>query len=93
MTQTLRTDLWVQRGKDSMGRIGKVALTHTHSRLTLGDPRDCSLPGSSPQARILELVVISYPGDLPDSGVELTSLVSPVLAGRFISTGPPVVVV
>ena len=45
------------------------------SCLTLCDPMDCSLPGSSVhgilQARILEWVAISFfPGDLPDPGVE-----------------------
>ena len=29
------------------------------------------------------------PGDLPDSGIESTSLMSPVLVGRFFSTEPP----
>ena len=42
----------------------------TQSRLTLCDPMDCSLPGSSVhgilQVRILEWVAIPFPGDLPD---------------------------
>ena len=29
------------------------------------------------------------PGDLPDSGMEPESLVSPALAGRFFTTEPP----
>ena len=29
------------------------------------------------------------PGDLPDRGIELTSLASPALAGRFFTTAPP----
>ena len=29
------------------------------------------------------------PGDLPDSGIEPTSLTSPALAGRFFTTVPP----
>ena len=29
------------------------------------------------------------PGDLPDLGMELESLVSPALAGRFFTTAPP----
>ena len=29
------------------------------------------------------------PGDLPDPGVEPTSLSSPPLAGRFFTAGPP----
>ena len=28
------------------------------------------------------------PGDLPDPGIELVSLASPVLAGGFFTTGP-----
>ena len=28
------------------------------------------------------------PGDLPDPGIHLTSLASPVLAGGFFTTGP-----
>ena len=45
---------------------------------TLCDPMDCSLPDSSVheilQARILEWVAIPSPGDLPDPGIEPTSL-------------------
>ena len=29
------------------------------------------------------------PGDLPDTGIELTSLVFPALVGRFFTTVPP----
>ena len=29
------------------------------------------------------------PGDLPDPGIELTSLMSPALAGRFFPLAPP----
>ena len=53
-------------------------------------PMDCSPPGFSvhgiSQARILELVVISSPGDLPDPGIEP---VSPALADRFFTTESP----
>ena len=57
------------------------------SCLTLwGPPRDCSPPGSSvhgiSQARILERVAISHPGDLPDPGIEPAS---PALAGVFFT--------
>ena len=31
---------------------------------------------------------LPFPGDLPDSGIELMSLASPVLAGRFFTTVP-----
>ena len=60
------------------------------SCLTLYDPTDYSLPGSSvhgiSHTRILEWVAIPFPGDLPDPGIEL---VSPVLTGGFFSTEPP----
>ena len=42
--------------------------------LTLCDPMDLSLPGSSVhgilQATVLEWVAISFSGDLPDPGIE-----------------------
>ena len=56
--------------------------------LTLCDLMDRSLPGSSGcgifQARILEWIAISSPGDLPDPGIKPLSLVFPELAGRFL---------
>ena len=46
----------------------------THSCLTLCNPMDCSPPGSPVhgifQARILEWVPFSSPGDLPSPGIE-----------------------
>jgi len=54
---------------------------------------DCSLPGSSVhgilQARILERVAISLSRGLPNPGIEPTSLMSPALAGGFLSLAPP----
>ena len=51
---------------------------------TLCDPTYCSLPESSVheifQARILEWVAFPSPGDLPDPGIQPTSLMSPELA-------------
>ena len=45
------------------------------SFLTLCDPMDCSLPGTSvhgiSQARTLEWVAIPSPEDLPDTGINL----------------------
>jgi len=38
------------------------------------------------QARMLEWVAISCSRDLPDPGIEPTSLVPPALAGRFFTT-------
>ena len=64
----------------------------TQSSLTLSDSMDCSLPGSSVdgilQARILEWVAFPSPGDLPNPGIEPTSLMSPALADRFFATEP-----
>ena len=63
----------------------------TQSSLILCDPMDCSPPGSSVhgilQARILERVAFPPPGDLPDPGIEPTSLTSPTLPGGFFTTG------
>ena len=60
------------------------------SCLTLCDPMDYSPPGSSVdgifQAKILEWLTLPSPGDLPDPGVELESLWSPALTGRFFTT-------
>ena len=51
-----------------------VNMLVTQLCLTLCDPMGCSLPGSSVhgilQARILEWVAISSPGDLPNLGIE-----------------------
>ena len=63
-----------------------------HAQLcpTLCNPMDCSLPGSSVhgifQARILEQVAISSPGDRPNPGVKPVSPASPALAGGFFTT-------
>ena len=59
---------------------------------TLGDPTDCSPPGSSVrgifQARILEWVAISFSRDLPPK-IKRESLATPVLAGGFFTTALP----
>ena len=53
---------------------------------------DCSSPGFSVheilQARILKWVGILSPGNLPDPGIELASLVSLALPGRFFTIEP-----
>ena len=50
-------------------------------------------PGSSVhgifQARILCVLPFPIPGDLPDPGIEHTSLASAKLAGGFFTTLPP----
>ena len=62
----------------------------TQSCPTLGDPMDCSLPGSSIhgilQARIVDWVAMPSPENLPDPGMEPMSLISPALAVRFFRT-------
>jgi len=65
-----------------------VCCTHcTQSYLTLCDPTDCTPPAASVhgifQARILEWVTISSPGDLSDPGIESLSPVH-LLHGRQI---------
>ena len=68
----------------------KVGSACTQSCLTLSNPMDCSPPGSSVhgvlQARILEWVPCSPPGDLANPGIEPKSLMSPALAGGFFTT-------
>ena len=53
------------------------SLLFTQTYLILCDPMDCSLPDSFvrgiSQARILEWVAISFPGDLPDSWIQSES--------------------
>ena len=53
--------------------------------LTLCDPMDCSLPGSSIngifQATTLEWLLFPSPGDLPDPGIKLRS---PILQADFL---------
>ena len=60
------------------------------SCLTLCDPMDCSLPGSSVhgilQAITPEWVVMSSSRGFPGPGIEHRSLMSPAFAGRFFTT-------
>ena len=59
---------------------------------TLRNTVDCSPPCSSVHgifpARILARTDVSS-SDLPDPGIKPTSLVSPVLVGRFFTAEPP----
>ena len=56
-------------------------------------PMNCSLQGSSvhgvSQARILSGLPRPLPGDLPDPGIEPSSLTSLALAGRLFTSKPP----
>ena len=62
----------------------------TQSCLTLGDPMDCSLPGSSvlgfSRQEYWSGLSCSSPGDLPNLGTEPASFMSPALAGGFFTT-------
>ena len=62
----------------------------TQSCLTLCDPMNYSLTGSSvhviSQARVLEWLPFPSPGDLPDPGIKPTS---PALGSIFFTTEPP----
>ena len=63
------------------------------SCLMLYDPMDCSPPAPlstefSRQEYWSDLPLLP-PADLPDPGIELTSPVSPALAGRFLTSMPP----
>ena len=58
---------------------------------TLCDPMDCSPPATALSMRFSRHqywhgLPFPSPGDLPDSGIEPASLMSPALAGRFFTT-------
>ena len=61
--------------------------------LTLHDPRDCSLPGSSVHGillvRVLEWLPFPPAGNLPNPGIKSATLLSPALAGGFLPLAPP----
>ena len=67
-----------------------VCAKSLQSCLTLCDPMDCSPPGSSVhgifQQEYWGGLPCPPPGDLPDPGIEPTSLTSSALAGRFFTT-------
>ena len=57
----------LRKGKESESEVAQLCLT-------LCDPMDCSLPGSSVhgifQAIVLEWIAISFSKGFPDSGIE-----------------------
>ena len=75
-------------GRSLTATLGLHVSSVTQSCLTLGDPMDCSPPGSSAhaifQAGILDGLPCPPPGTLPKPGTEPTSPVSPVLAGNSL---------
>ena len=59
---------------------------------TLWDPMECSLPASSMEfsrQEFLSGLPFPSPGEVPDPGIESTSLKSPELAGGFFIKAPP----
>ena len=82
-----------------LSRFSCVQLCATLWTVAPPPPRQAPLSMGILQARILEWVACPPPGDLPDLGIELLSLISPALAGRFccfffnhyyhLEAGPP----
>ena len=74
-------------------QMSVAACSVMQSCQTLCDSMCCSPPGFPVHeiflARILEWVVISYSGDLPDPGIKPASTVSPAVTGRLFTTEPP----
>ena len=64
--------------------MNQSASSVAQSCLTLCDPMDYIVHAIL-QASILEWVAFPFPGDLPDPGIEPSSLASPALAGRFFT--------
>ena len=71
-------------------KLSRVPAKSLQLYLTLGDPMDCSPPGSSVhgilRARIAEWVAMPSSRGLPDPRIEPPSLGSPALAGGFFTT-------
>ena len=63
---------------------------HAQLHPTLCNPIDCShqalLSMGFPKQEYWSGLLFPSPGDLPDAGTELVSLMSPALAGRFFTT-------
>ena len=66
---------------------------HAHSYLTLSHPMDGSLSGSMYMGFLRQKywsgLPFHSPGDLPNPGIKPPSLVSPALAGEFVTAEPP----
>ena len=78
----------LHRGSSTPAGFYCLCVKSLQSCLPLCNPMDCSLPGSSVhglQAKILEWIAMP-PGNLPNPGIEPTSLMSSALAGRFFTT-------
>ena len=91
----LKVKYWTLISVNHLGRFCQfrtlcVCAKSLQSCPSLCDPMGCSLPGSCVhgifQARTLEWLPFPSPGDLPNPGIRLTSLMFPVLAGRLFTT-------
>ena len=81
---------WGGEGKCRSDTTEESESVCLQSCLTLGNPMDCSPPGSSVhgilQARILEWWPFPSPGDLPNPGIEPGS---PALQADSLPSEPP----
>ena len=81
----------IERGGRRQGKSCVCVCVCVHMRaqscLTLRNPMDCSLPGSSAHGIFKQeywsVLPFPSPGDLPDPGFEPSSPASPALAGTF----------
>ena len=81
--------VWKLRGGGGSGvcvcSLSHIQLFVTPWTVALYAPLSTALPRHEYWSRL----PFPAPGDLPDSGIKPTSLVSPALAGRFFTTVPP----
>ena len=81
-----RPDPWLPQGGDlKPGLWSQTCVLSLFSRVLIFATL-YSLSGSSVQARILEWVAISFSRNLPNPGIELSSLMPSALPGRFFIT-------
>ena len=89
--QTFPPFIWLFHWQeDALGDVVSCTWGCGQSCLTLCDPMDYNPPGCSvhgfPRQEYWSGLPCSSPRDLPDPGMEPTSLMSPALAGRFFTT-------
>ena len=94
LTAYVHRDFTTRKAVPSTWRILNHATVHAHvlnhlSRVRLFVTLRTMACHGILQARILEWVACHPPGNLPDPGIEPTSLASPALAGKFSTTASP----
>jgi len=94
---SIQPPMWPSLSQVHLSNIRQAHCVHAkllYSCLTLCDPTECSPPGSSVQgilqARITGLGCHALTRDLPNPGLEPTSLGSLVLAGGFLTQPPSI---